>query len=85
MRTIIAIILKAGKVKMLAAAAVMVLVTALSDWYVGNRASLGVFYILPMMLGATVLGPIETAGLAVLCAFLRSWFDIPSPPVEVLL
>ena len=85
MRTIIAIFLKAGKVKVLAVVVAMVSLTALADWYVGNRASLGVFYIIPMMIGAIVLAPMETAALAVLCAFLRSWFDIPSPPVEVML
>src|SRR5438046_5971286 len=57
----------------------------MADWFVGNKASLGVFYILPMMLGAIVLVPMEIVALALVCSFLKSWFDIPSPRVEVLL
>jgi signal transduction histidine kinase len=37
-----------------------------------------------MMVAATVLVPLETVALAFLCSFLRSLFDIPSPPLEVL-
>jgi two-component system sensor kinase FixL len=81
----IGIFLRAGKVKVLGVVVAMVSLTALADWYVGNRASLGVFYIIPMMIGAIVLTPIETVALAIICSFLRSWFDIPSPPVEVML
>src|SRR5256885_5710130 len=33
---------------------------AIADWGVGNKVSLGVLYILPMMLGASVLNPLET-------------------------
>ena len=65
--------------------AVLTLLIALADWSVGNRASLGVFYILPMVLGATVLNRWETAGLAIVCASLRSCFDIPSPQLEMVL
>jgi signal transduction histidine kinase len=85
LRTIIALFLKAGKVKVLAVVVAMISLTAFADWYVGNTASLGVFYIIPMTIGAIVLAPIETVALAVICAFLRSCFDIPSPPVEVML
>jgi len=59
---------------------------AVADWYVGNHASLGVLYILPMMVGARVLAPWQTIALALICSSLRSWFDIAgSPPVEILL
>jgi len=58
---------------------------ATADWYIGNQASLGVLYILPMMLIGTVLTPPQTVAIGLLCASLRSFFDLPSPPLEVLL
>ena len=58
---------------------------AIADWAVGNRMSLGVFYVLPMMLGArgTHAGP-EIILLATACSSLRSKFDLPSPYVEMV-
>ncbi len=44
--------------------------------------SLGVLYIFPMMLGATVLRPWETAISAVFCAILRWRFDTPSAAAD---
>ncbi len=70
---------------MLSVTGALVALIAMADWFVGNKASLGVFYILPMMLGAIVLVPMEIVALALVCSFLKSWFDIPSPRVEVLL
>ncbi len=70
---------------MLSAAGALIVLVAASDWYVGNRASLGLFYMLPVMLGATVLAPVEIGALAVVCSVLRSVFDLPSPRVEMLL
>jgi signal transduction histidine kinase len=41
---------------------------------------------LPMMLAAIVLAPWQTIILALVCALLRLWFDLPSPPtVEIVL
>src|SRR5712692_4950370 len=55
-------------------------------WLRAGRARiLGVLYILPMMLAAVVFRPWETAALALLCAFLRSRFDVPSSQAEVYL
>jgi signal transduction histidine kinase len=82
---VIATFLKAGRTKVLSLTGALVALIALADWFVGNKASLGVFYILPMMLGAIVLAPLEIVALALVCSFLKSWFDIPSPRVEVLL
>jgi signal transduction histidine kinase len=76
--------LRAGKIKVLSATTAMIVLIAFADWYVGARVSLGVLYVLPMMVAATVLVPLETVALAFLCSFLRSLFDIPSPPLEVL-
>ncbi len=77
--------LKAGKTKVLLIAASLVVVIATLDYSVGNTISLGVLYILPMMLGALVLPAGETAVLALFCACLRACFDVPSTPAEVVL
>jgi len=77
--------LRAGKMKVLSAMVPAIVLIAVADWYVGNRASLGLLYIVPMMMGATVLAPAETVALVFLCSFLRSLFDIPSPHIEMLL
>jgi C4-dicarboxylate-specific signal transduction histidine kinase len=82
---VIASFLQAGRAKVLAATGCLIVIIAVADWYVGNKASLGVFYILPMMLGGIVLSPVEVAVLALVCSLLRSWFDIPSPQIEKLL
>jgi signal transduction histidine kinase len=59
---------------------------ALADRATGTRASLGLFYLLPMIMGAVVLVPWQTAVLALLCAALRAVFDLPTPPpLELLL
>ena len=77
--------LKADKAQALSTTAAMIAVIALSDWAIGARASLGLLYILPMMMGATVLSPWQTAALALGCSALRSQFDLPSPPLETVL
>jgi two-component system sensor kinase FixL len=82
---VIETLLNARKITILAVAAGLIALIATVDWSIGNRASLGVLYILPMMLGGIVLSPLQTVAAGLLCAFLRSCFDLPSPPVEVLL
>src|SRR5207253_797222 len=77
--------LKAGKIKLLAASAVMVVLIASSDWAVGRNVSLGPLYVLPMMLAAVVWRPYATATLAIVCAFLRSFFDTPASHDESIL
>jgi two-component system, LuxR family, sensor kinase FixL len=78
-------ILRAGKAKILAEIGGMITVIAVTDWAVGNGFSLGVLYILPMMLGALILRRTEIAALAAFCAFLRSRFDTPSTGLEAAL
>lgn len=58
---------------------------AFLDWAVGNRVSLGVLYILPMMVAAGALNVQQTALLAAICAFLRAWFDTPASTMEATL
>jgi signal transduction histidine kinase len=78
----ISLCLKAGKLKVLIASVMLVLLGALADWITGNTVSLGVVYILPMMLAAIILRPLEIAGLALVCAALRGRFDVPSATAE---
>jgi two-component system sensor kinase FixL len=78
-------ILRAGKARILLAVCCLVAVIAVTDWAVGNSFSLGVLYILPMILGSLILGWLDTAVLAVFCAFLRSRFDTPSTQLEAIL
>ena len=77
--------LEAGKTRILLALAVLIPCVALMDHAVGDRISLGVLYILPTMMGAVVLGPPEIAVVAIICAFLRSWFDTPASHLEATL
>jgi signal transduction histidine kinase len=81
----VATCLKAGRVKLIAIVVPLVVLIALADREVGEVVSLGVLYILPMMLGAVVFGPLEILLLAGVCAFLRSWFDTPATDAEVVL
>lgn len=75
--------ISAGRTKVLALTIASILAIAAMDWAVGNSFSLGVLYILPMMLAGLILTPPETAGLALFCAFLRFEFDTPGSHVEI--
>src|ERR1700675_93239 len=77
--------LEAGRTKVLLVTLGLTALIAFLDWSVGNTISLGVLYIFPMMLGALVMRWPGTALLALLCAFLRSRFDVPSSQVEAVL
>jgi signal transduction histidine kinase len=81
----VATCLKAGRIRVIAIVVPLVGLIAIADREVGEVASLGVLYILPMMMGAVVLSPLETLLLAGACAFLRSWFDTPATDAEVIL
>jgi len=81
----ISLLLKAGKRKILAVVAIMIVLTSFLDWAVGHNVSLAPLYILPMMAGAVVLRPAETAVLALLCTYLRSLFETPGSPAELVL
>jgi two-component system sensor kinase FixL len=82
---VIQFFLKAGRPVILAVVAGIVALIAVADWSVGTRASLGVLYILPMVLAAIVLSSGEIVLLALVCSVLRSLFDIPSPRIESFL
>jgi two-component system sensor kinase FixL len=77
---------KEGNARVLAGVAGIIALIATADWYVGTRASLGVFYIVPMVIGATVLPRQGIILIAIVCSSLRSLFDLPNPPhIEELL
>src|SRR6266850_2433143 len=78
-------LVKAGKPKILLWTAALVMLATFADWATGDNISLAALYIVPMMLGAVVLRPYETAIFAVLCSYLRSWFDVPGSPADLAL
>ncbi len=78
-------LLSARRTRLLPLVAALVGVIAAADWAVGNRMSLGVLYVLPMMVGGAALGQLQIVALALVCSSLRSTFDLPSPPIEMLL
>lgn len=51
---------------------------AFADWRISLDVSLGILYLLPMILAATVLRPAGIAGMALVCALLR-WAFNPHP------
>ncbi len=77
--------LRAKKSTILLWTAALVIGTTFADWVTGHNISLAAIYILPMMLGAVVLKPWETALFAVVCSYLRSWFDVPGTPADLAL
>ena len=79
------VVLSTGRAKMLSVTTALIAVIGVSDWSIGNRASLGPFYMLPVMVAATVLRPAWIVALALGCSLLRSLFDLPSPPLEMML
>ena len=81
----IALLLRAGRVKILATTASLVALISAADWLVGRNVSLAPLYIVPMMLGAVVLTPAQLALLAVLCSYLRKLFDTSGSTAELAL
>jgi two-component system, LuxR family, sensor kinase FixL len=84
--TVIGIFLRWGRTRVLVVVGALIACIAVSDWAAGTRFSLGLLYMLPMMLAAIVLARWQTVILALACALLRLLFDLPSPPpVELVL
>src|SRR5689334_10393538 len=72
-----------GKARLLAIACGMIALIAVVDRAIGNRASLGLLYIVPMIVAGNVLPLVHILTMAVVCSSLRAWFDLPAPAVEV--
>src|SRR5580700_11591845 len=79
--SIVTFCLNAGRPRVLALTALMTALIAFADWWTGRDTSLGVLYILPMMVGALVLPRGGILLLAVVCAILRWMFYSPESPV----
>ena len=79
-KSVIGKVLRWRKARVLLVVGMMVAGIAVADWAAGTRFSLGLLYMLPMMLAATVQAPWQTPVLALVCALLRLWFDLPEPP-----
>jgi len=77
---VIGAIFQASRVTTLALIGGLAALIATADWYAGTRASLGVFYMVPMVIGATVLPASGVTLLAVVCSTFRAMFDLPRPP-----
>src|SRR5690348_13528442 len=73
----------AGKIKTLVLVVLLVAAISISDSRI--EPSLGVFYIVPMVLAALALGPLEIVILAGVCAVLRLLFDYPGSATEAVL
>jgi two-component system sensor kinase FixL len=84
-RNAIGVWLRGERSRILPTIAALIVLIAFVDWRIGNRVSLGILYIIPMMLGAVVLDAASTALLAAVCALLRSAFDTPATEAEVIL
>src|ERR1700704_6255117 len=78
-------LLKAGRPTILAFTIVLVVAATGLDWASGNNISLASLYIVPMMIGALALRPAEIGVLAVVCSYLRSWFDTPGSSSDLSL
>jgi len=81
----IAGILRAGKVKIIAAAAALLIFTSLLDWLLGKNVSLAALYILPVITAAIVLRPVGIVAVAFLCSYLRWQFEASASPAEMIL
>src|SRR5262245_61523483 len=77
--------LKVGKTKIVIATLLLIALVGLADWFPGITVSLGILYILPMMLGSVVLNRAEIAVLAIVCALIRARFDATSSDAEMYL
>jgi two-component system sensor kinase FixL len=82
---VITILFGLRRASILALASAMIAIIAAADWYVGNRASLGVLYIFPVMLASVVLRLPGVLIVSFVCACLKALFDIPGPPFDLML
>jgi two-component system, LuxR family, sensor kinase FixL len=78
-------LLQAKKSTIVILTVALVIATTFADWITGHNISLAAVYILPMIVGAVVLKPWETAMFAVVCSYLRFSFDVPGTPADLAL
>ncbi|HUP03905.1 MAG TPA: ATP-binding protein [Bryobacteraceae bacterium] len=80
---IVAICLDAGKIQVLTVVALLIALVVLADWATRD-ISLGILYVLPMLLAATVLPAPAILTLAFACAALRACLDHPQSTMEMI-
>ncbi|MGD0499860.1 MAG: ATP-binding protein [Bryobacteraceae bacterium] len=75
----------AGRLRILALSALLLTAVSYLDWVTGPDISLGVLYVLPVLLASAVLPPWGIVGVALVCAVLRRIFGIHASSVETIL
>jgi PAS domain S-box-containing protein len=76
---------RTGKARTLCLTLVLILGTALADWKVGTEISMGLLYVLPVMVAAAVFPPSVIAALSGVCAMLGVVFYHAGPPMQTAL
>jgi two-component system, LuxR family, sensor kinase FixL len=71
-----------GRARLLGAAAVLLALATFADWRSGLDISLGVFYVVPLMLGAMVLERNAILLAALACSVLRTYFTVAQGPLD---
>jgi signal transduction histidine kinase len=82
---LVSFFLSEGRFTLLAVTGIMIAAIAFADWAIGRDISLGVLYILPMMLAAVGLPVGGIVILATVCAILRRAFDSQVSEIEMAL
>ncbi len=73
----------ANKIRVLAAAAGMIVAIAVTDWWTRIYVSLGFLYLFPIMLAAGFLPRLALVALGILCAVLSEMFSSLNPAWNV--
>ena len=76
---------RAGKSRTLLLTLFLILATALADRQVGTEISMGLLYVLPVMVAAAVFPPPVIVALSGVCAALGVVFYHPRPPTQTAL
>jgi signal transduction histidine kinase len=74
---VISKLLQIGHRKILFWIAALTAFVTLMDWITGKQVSLAAFYMVPMLVAAIILRPLQIALFSILCSYIRSWFDLP--------
>src|SRR5262245_31544369 len=70
------------KVRVAAVAVLALAAVVAAEWYSRLDFSLGIFYVFPVLIVATVANRWQVVLAAAICAFVRSYFTPGLPPIE---
>lgn len=73
---------RTSRVQVMILSVVVLVIVMVLEWFQNLDYSLGIFYVLPIVLAATVLNWWQTLLAAVFCAWARSLFTAGLPPIE---